>query len=287
MPIELWHVAAAVMSTAVLVFCSALWLLTQGYRETKTELSRQAEASLSMFLIFMPLRYFALAVAALTLLVGLTAYLVGQDWRWAAASVAMCLLSFPSLRTYAHRKRTEKIEQQLPEALRLLANSMLAGLSLSPALALTAQQLQPPLATELKLISQRQRTGESLATALEDFHRRTATSIVQFFSLTLVTSMTYGGQQAEVLLRMAAAIQQQHYAKQRIRSLSAQARLQGRVMFVLPFALFWAIRNVHEASINSLLTTSSGQFILLICGCLMGTGFFLTRRILGQFYANN
>lgn len=285
MQIETWHVAIVMVATLSVLILAIGWLTTKGYREVSDELAKETEASLAMFLIYQPLRMFWMAVTAFTLVIGLMVLLVWQSWLSSTATVAICLASLPIIRKVAQQRRTNKIEQQLPDALRLLANSLQAGLSLSPALALTAQQTEPPLATELKLVVQRQRTGDTLAEAFSDFHLRARTAMVQFFTLTIVTSATHGGQQADVLARMAQAIQQQHYAKQRILSLSAQARLQGRVMFFLPFLLFWAINSVHEASAKLLIDTDAGNAILLLCGCLMAVGFFLTRRILGQFYA--
>lgn len=66
-------------------------------------------------------------------------------------------------------------------------------------------------------------------------------------------------------------------------SLSAQARLQGKIMFVLPIGLFFAIGAVQEESKTVLLSTSGGQLLLLLAACLMAIGLLLTRRIMGRF----
>lgn len=283
MAIERWMVAGVVVSAGLAATVLVMGLVLSLYSSMKLQIEEQAEASFALLLIYLPMRQFWYGVALLALLAALFAWLLTASWHWALLITLATMAALPFLRNLMQRRRTACIEQQLPEALRLLANALQAGMSLAPALALTAEQLSPPLATELLLIVQRQRTGEALANAFTDFHQRTRSSMVQFFGFVVVTSARHGGQQANVLSRMAVAIQQQHYAQQRILSLSAQARLQARVMFFLPVGLFFALKWVHQDSTTQLLATRGGQLVLLVCGCLMALGFFLTRKILGQF----
>ncbi|RUO45911.1 hypothetical protein CWE21_12955 [Pseudidiomarina aquimaris] len=287
MAIEGWLVACVLTVTAAIILGVLVWAGFVIYRDGRPQIEQRAEASLAVFLVFLPMWQFWYGVALLALLVALFVFAVTHDWRWVVVSLIVTLGALPMLRSVLHKRRTERIERQLPEALRLLANSLQAGMSLASALALTAQQIQPPLATELSVIVQRQRTGESLELAFADLQRRANSSIVQFFGFIILMSVKHGGQQADVLSRMAVAIQQQHYAQQRVLSLSAQARMQGRVMFFLPIGLFLALKVVHQDTTEILLTTGAGQILLLICACLMGAGFFLTRRILGQFHVND
>ncbi|WP_258808483.1 type II secretion system F family protein [Pseudidiomarina sp. CB1] len=284
MRVDEWLVVLFVTATALLALGLATWGGIAIYRDARQQIEQHAEASLAVFLIFLPMRQFWYGVLLLTSLIALITLLLTHDWRSMMLTMVVSVGALPLLRNVLHQKRTAQIEQQLPEALRLLANSLHAGMGLASALALTAQQVSAPLATELSLIVQRQRTGETLESAFADFQRRAATSIVQFFGFIIVTSVRHGGQQADVLSRMAEAIQQQHYAQQRILSLSAQARLQGRVMFFLPLGLFFALKTVHQDATTLLLTTSAGQIVVVVCVCLMAAGYFLTRRILGQFY---
>lgn len=283
MPIESQFIALLVAATLALLSIVLSWAAVFMFRNLRPQVEQHAEATLAVFLVFLPMRQFWVAVILLTMVVAMTTLLLSQNGYWMLVSIGFTIAVLPLLRNVLYKQRIQNIETQLPEALRLLANSLQAGMSLPSGLALTAQQVQPPLATELALIVQRHRTGESLAAAFSDFQRRASTSIVQFFTFVILMSVRHGGQQADLLTRMADAIQQQHYARQRILSLSAQARLQGRVMFFLPLGLFLALKAVHQDTANTLLATSAGHLVLLVCGCLMGAGYFLTKRILGQF----
>ncbi|MDN7130651.1 type II secretion system F family protein [Pseudidiomarina sp. 1APR75-15] len=283
MVIELWQVAL-LGSLAVLAAIGLILLLAQQpLREIKQRLERDAELSLAAFLIFIPARLFWLILSVLVLPVVIFMSLMVANGVWSVLACLLCFAGLPWLRTTLLKRRRQKIEKQLPNALQLLASSLQAGLSLTPAIELVAKQLPRPLQMEFRLLVQRQRTGDSLMLALEDFYRRSPSTMVRFFTFAIDTGHRYGGQQAQMLSRMACAIQQQQYARERMLSLSAQARLQGKVMFVLPFGLFFAIGEVQEQSKALLLTTQEGRVLLLLCGCLMLIGIALTRRIMGRF----
>ncbi|RUO57339.1 type II secretion system F family protein [Pseudidiomarina insulisalsae] len=283
MTFELWQVMLLAMVCVVVIVLAGIYLFLRFFQQIRSSLARETENSLATLLIFLPVTQFWTLVGGFTLLVCTLVLVISQQWQWVLACFVLCIAALPWLRVVARNRRVTLIERQLPEALRLLATSLQAGLSLMPALILTAQQVRAPLATELKLVAQRQQTGDSLTAALNDFYQRADTALVQFFTFALITSARYGGQQAEMLNRMARAIQQQHYAQERILSLSAQARLQGKIMFVLPLFLYVAIRAVSTESSQLLTQTDAGKLVLVVCACMMAVGFFLTRRILGQF----
>ncbi|CAB0152024.1 hypothetical protein PSI9734_02372 [Pseudidiomarina piscicola] len=283
MEIELWQLLALLGLTFFASF-GLIWALSsQSLGDLKRQLQRDTEVSMAAFLIFLPAQTFWLLVGSTAVPIGLVAYIILAKWWWALIAALCYLACLPWLRAVLLRQRRQKLEQQLPGALQLLASSLNAGLSLLPALDLAARQLSPPLKTEFRLLVQRQRTGDSLALALSDIYRRSPSALVRFFTFALETGNKYGGQQVQMLERMARAMQQQHYAKQRMLSLSAQARLQGKIMFVLPIGLFFAIGEVQQDTKVLLLTTTSGQLLLLLCACLMLIGVLLTRRLMGRF----
>ncbi|RUO51374.1 hypothetical protein CWI69_11855 [Pseudidiomarina halophila] len=281
--IELWQLMA-IFTFTLLAVGSLVWLVTrQPFRQIGRSIERDAESSLAAFLIFIPARMFWSLLLITALPITLACLLMFDDWWWAALASIAYFACLPWLRSSLFKRRRYRIEKQLPGAIHLLASSLQAGLSLTPALELASQQLAAPLKTEFWLLVQRQRTGDSLAIALADFYQRAPSPIVRYFTFALETGNKYGGQQVQMLERMAGAIQQQHYAKERMLSLSAQARLQGKIMFVLPIGLFFAIGAVQEEAKTVLLTTTSGQLLLLLAACLMAIGLLLTRRIMGRF----
>lgn len=199
---------------------------------------------------------------------------------WAAFGALLCFALLPLLRRYLLRRRQHLVTLQLPDTLTLLSHAMASGMSLLPALELTLVQSPQPLKGELSLMLQRLRLGDSLSIALAALAARIPTMAIQFFVLTMQIGARHGGQQVAVLQRMAAALQAQNIAQQRLLSLSAQARLQGRVMFMLPIALFFALRWLHPENTALLTDTQPGWTILALSAVLLVLGHLLVRRIM-------
>lgn len=199
---------------------------------------------------------------------------------WAAAMALATGALLPLLRGKLLQRRQQQISLQLPDVLTLLSHAMASGMSLLPALELTVSQSPQPLKGELALMLQRMRLGESLSSALNALAARVPTLAIQFFALTMQIGARHGGQQVAVLQRMAAALQAQNIAQQRLMSLSAQARLQGRVMFLLPIGLFLILRWLHPENTALLTETRAGWIILAVSVALLLVGHLLVRRIM-------
>ena len=202
------------------------------------------------------------------------------SWFWAAAVALLGCALLPLLRRKLLQRRQQHVTLQLPDALTLLSHAMASGMSLLPALELSLSQCPQPLRSEFSLMLQRLRTGESLSAALEALAQRIPTLGVQFFVLTMQIGARHGGAQVAVLQRMATALQQQNIAYQRLLSLSAQARLQGRVMFMLPIGLFLVLHKMHPENTALLTDTQPGWVILGLCAILLVVGHLLVRKIM-------
>lgn len=280
MNVSLLIICALVALTTLLAGTLILLLNRRQVRQLHNELRDETEQSLAEFLIYMSAgRLWLISALILTP----PALFIGLWWDLTAALAGLVVfaVAIPWLRRWLLIQRYKRIGVQLPDCLHMVSNAMASGLSLLPALELTASQLQRPLRSEFILLVHRLKLGDALSQALADFYRRVPTEAVQFFSLTLTLGMQHGGQQVAVLQRMATALQQQLYARQRLQSLSAQARMQGKVMFLLPVGLFFILQRLHPGNTELLTGTERGQIILGICLVLMLMGHLLIRRIMG------
>ena len=283
MQLDLFLLSFVGVATLVVNGLLLRWGLGRLLSHTKHLVVDETERSFKSLLIFMPAKHFYIAVAVTAIAIALLVLIFTQQLAWAFVSGALFLACLPLVRTWLVNRRLALIHQQLPDGMRLLVGGLQAGLSLLPALTISAEQLPRPLASEFYVLIQRQRAGDSLAQALALFYHRAPSQFVEFFVFALITSHRHGGQQGAMLARMADALQQQHYARERMLSLSAQARLQGKIMMLLPVLLFFAINAVQPSSTDLLLYTQAGQLLLLVAFTMLALGFFITRRILGSF----
>lgn len=268
----------------MIVVYGLIWCVHRWQEPAQNWLKVSTEQSLADFLVYMPARVFWARFAfVLTPILGAAGVFISVQ---IAMLVAVCLLICVVVgKNFMLTRRHQIITRQLPDALDMLVTATSAGLSFHAALERTASQLPIPLRFEWQLISRLTRTGEGTTSALQNFYHRVPTEGVLQMLLTVQLGLQHGAQQAQVLQRLALSLRQQHYAIERVRSLSAQARMQGKVMMLLPAGLFIILHFLHPENTRVLLATSAGNYLLFSCLVLMVLGNYLIRKVLGTAYA--
>src|SRR4051794_22627621 len=132
------------------------------------------------------------------------------------------------------RHRYEKIEQDLPELIDLLVVTVEAGLGLSGALQVVAQNLHGPLGDEVRLTLQEQRMGLSMNEALSHMLVRCETPSMRSFVRSVLQGETLGVSIGQIMRSLAMEMRKRRRA-------SAEERAQKapiKMLFPLVFLIF-------------------------------------------------
>ena len=273
-----------IFAVNMIVVYGLLWCVKRWQAPAQNWLKVSTEQSLADFLIYMPARVFWARLALV-----ITPILCAVAMSISVNIAVFCAVCLPIAvvvgKNFMLARRHHLITRQLPDALDMLVTATSAGLSFHAALERTASQLPIPLRFEWQLISRLTRTGEGITSALQNFYHRVPTEGVLQMLLTVQLGLQHGAQQAQVLQRLALSLRQQHYAIERVKSLSAQARMQGKVMMLLPVGLFIILHFLHPENTRVLVETSAGHYLLFGCFVLMLAGNYLIRKVLGSAYA--
>lgn len=174
-------------------------------------------------------------------LAGIVFILGGQalDHRLAlmASGVAGFLLPVAALQA-AQRKRMEKLEKQLPDALDLMARGLKVGHPLNISVATVARETPDPLGTEFGLVFDQVSCGDDIATAFADLAKRIGTEDVHLLSVTVGIQHGIGGNLGRVLNVLAQVIRDRAVMRQKITSLSSEGRLSSNILSSLPVVIF-------------------------------------------------
>lgn len=177
------------------------------------------------------------------------------------------------------KKRLKKFEQQLPDALLMVAGSLKAGASLSSAIDTLIQESPAPMSQEFSLMLRERKLGVDLDTALSHMERRIP---LEDFSLTISAiriSREIGGNLAETLESLSDTIRKKITMEGKIDSLTAQGKLQGIVMSSLPVLLIVVLMKIEPASMGMLFTTKLGWMVLFLIGVMQLLGFLAIKKI--------
>jgi tight adherence protein B len=138
----------------------------------------------------------------------------------------------------ARRRRIARFAEQLPDALDVIVRGVRVGHPLSTALTLVAKEMPDPIGTEFGMTSDEISFGLDVRRAIENLYRRVGQEDLLFFVVAINVQSQTGGNIGEVVARLSHLIRQRFKVRAKIRSLSAEGRLSGIFMSLIPFILF-------------------------------------------------
>jgi tight adherence protein B len=139
------------------------------------------------------------------------------------------------------RARIEKLLSQLPDAFDLMARVIRAGHTTAQALQAVADEFDAPIAAEFSYCYEQQNLGLSPELALRDLARRTGLLEIKIFVLAMMVQQQTGGNLAHLLDKLATVVRERFRIRGKIKTLTAEGRLQALVLLILPPALFFII----------------------------------------------
>lgn len=173
----------------------------------------------------------------------------------------------------------QRLAMQLPDALSSWAGLLRTGLGSQHALAQVAQRQPAPLGHELRLVLGQLRMGVPVEVAFAALRERAGVVDLRLLSTLLATQRELGGNLAESLQRLSDLLRGRLLMEARIASLTAQGRMQGVVVGVLPLLLLAVLYIMERDAMQVLHTTWQGWSALAAIALLEVLGFLLIRRI--------
>jgi tight adherence protein B len=231
---------------------------------------------------------------------------------WAASTVAVPVLMFilspifPTLRNplflivgvvigfYLPRfwvgrrqgARLKAFNDHLADTITLVANALRAGASFLQSIEMVVRETQPPISTEFQRVVREVNLGLPFTQALENMVRRVRSDDLELMVTAIAIQHQVGGNLAEILDSIAFTIRERVRIKGEIRTLTAQQRLSGLIVGLLPVALFAFLSIVSPTFIGALFDPKvtvadlpAGAILLGFGGFMMALGFLAIRRI--------
>jgi tight adherence protein B len=221
-----------------------------------------------------------LIAAILALALAIVAYSLTNQWLLAVlAFAAGAWLPFWKV-LHDRSSRTQKIEEQLPEAIDMIKRALRAGHPFSGAIKLTSEEQPQPLAGELKATFADINYGNDVRRAMLGLLQRVPSVPVMAFVTSVLVQKETGGNLAEILGQISEVIRGRFRLERKVRTLSAEGRMSAWVLALVPLVLFAAIWVTQPDYLPGLIESETGQNIILY-GLISGVvGIFWIKRIL-------
>src|SRR5580698_3982197 len=153
---------------------------------------------------------------------------------------------------FMRNRRFEQFEGGLPEALDLMVSALRAGHSLIAAMGLVARECADPVGGEFKACFDEQNYGLELKAALDNMQHRVPLQDLKITCTAIMIQKESGGNLAEVLDKTSHVIRERFRLKREVKTHTAQGRLTGWILSLLPVALGTALYFVNPTMMSVL-----------------------------------
>ena len=183
---------------------------------------------------------------------------------------------------YVHWKRSKRFarfEELLPPALDLMVSGLRGGQGLVSVLGLVAREIPDPVGPEYRICFDEQNYGLELRSAFENLCTRVPIQDNRIVMTAILIQKETGGNLAEVLERCASVIRERFRLRREIKTKTAQGRLSGLVLALMPVFLGTAMYVMRPEVISLLWTRPAGLRMLYAGIAMVIAGGLVIRKI--------
>lgn len=181
--------------------------------------------------------------------------------------------------SYLRRRRIEAIDDQLVDALQLMANALKSGLSLQQALELVVREMKPPISDEFGRLVKEIHLGRLIDDALRRFAERVPLEDVQLAVESVLTLRETGGNLSETFQVIADTIVERKKVQGRIKAMTTQGMTQGIVVCLMPIVLMVLFTFIDPTYMRPFFTTPLGWMMMTLVFVLDGVGLWLMTKL--------
>jgi tight adherence protein B len=178
------------------------------------------------------------------------------------------------------KRRLQRFNIQLVDSLVNMSNALKAGFSIQQAIELVVREGQSPIAQEFGMFLHQTRVGMRMEEAMESMQARVGSDDLALMIGALETARQTGGNLTEVFEKIAHTIRERMRIEMRIRTLTAQGRLQGLIVGAMPLLLGVALFFLDPGMMLAFLRSGFGISLLLGVLVLETIGALVIRKII-------
>ena len=176
-------------------------------------------------------------------------------------------------------RRLTKFNQKLPDALDLIARALRAGHSIGAAIEIVAEEGVEPLRSEFGEVYKQQNFGIPQRDALLQLGRRVPSADLQIVITAMLVQKETGGNLVDILDRTTAVLRDRVRIQCDLRIHTAQGRLTGWILCLLPVVMFCLISVANPGYTDVLIHDPVGRKLTYTGIGMMVMGGLLIRKI--------
>lgn len=181
--------------------------------------------------------------------------------------------------TFLKNRRRSKFNIQLVDALATMSNALRAGFSINQAFESVVASGANPIAQEFRVFLQQMRVGMNFSDSLKSLEERVGSDDLSLVTTAIDIARKTGGNLTEVFDTIAETIRSRQRIELRVKTLTAQGRLQGLIIGAMPFLLGGAMLLLKPDMMKSFLFSWIGLGTMALIIALVAIGGLIIKKI--------
>ena len=176
-------------------------------------------------------------------------------------------------------QRRKKFNDQIADALVLISSSLRSGYSFMQAIEMVSREMHPPISEEFYRVLREINLGVTTDEAMNHMAERIDSVDLDLVVTAVLIQRQIGGNLTEILDNIANTIRERVKIAGHIRTLTAQGRMSGIIISLLPVLLGAVIFLLSPGYITPLFTQTAGKFMIIAAVVNELVGIMLIRKI--------
>lgn len=211
--------------------------------------------------------------------VGLVMGGVGVGMMGMLLAVPFGAIPYLLLRYQAAQRLTALVEQ-LPDTLELMARSLQAGMGLSDAFKLVAEEMPMPIAGEFGRVFEEVRFGRDYREAFDKMlDRNPGVFDLRLFVSSVSLQRETGGNLIEILTNIAGTIRSRFVFEAKVRAMTSEAKFTALILSALPIGVMLILSCMNPDYVEPLYSDILGNIIIAIACSMYAFGGWIMYEI--------
>lgn len=177
-------------------------------------------------------------------------------------------------------RRRIKFNEQLVDALGTMSNALRAGFSINQAFESVVDTGEKPIAQEFTVFLQQLRVGMSFDAALASLDTRVGSDDLTLVCTSIDIARRTGGNLTDIFDKISETIRARMRIERRVRTLTAQGRMQGLFVSCMPLVLGLAMTVLKPSTMKPFIFSLTGLACIGGVLALVTVGWLIIRKII-------
>lgn len=177
------------------------------------------------------------------------------------------------------KKRIQSFNEGLPDMITTIIGSLRSGYSFSQAMKTVSEECESPIKEEIIILLKEMSYGVAMEEALGSLNQRMPSNDLELMIQAILIQRQVGGNLSNVLEIIVKTIRERNKLERQVQTLTAQGRLSGRVIGVLPVILGLVIYFINPEYMTAFFSNTLGRVAMGV-GAVFGIiGYMMINKL--------